>query len=108
MNSTILITGGSGFIGSNFIHYLFRLPHFSGTIINIDCLTYAGNPLNLEEIDKKYGGTRYFFEKADITDHAALKAVFEKYDINGIVHFAAESHVDRSITGPAAFINTNI
>ena len=107
-NATILVTGGSGFIGSNFIHYLFNLSDFSGTIINVDCLTYAGNPLNLEEIDKNYGGTRYFFEKVDITDHAALKAVFDKYEIDLIVHFAAESHVDRSITGPAAFINTNI
>jgi len=108
MNSTILITGGSGFIGSNFIHYLFNLSDFRGKLINIDALTYAGNPLNLAAIDKKYGGTRYFFEKADITDHAALKAVFDKYEIDVIVHFAAESHVDRSITGPAAFINTNI
>jgi dTDP-glucose 4,6-dehydratase len=107
-DSTLLVTGGSGFIGSNFIHYLFRLPHFSGKIINVDCLTYAGNPLNLTEIDKQYSGSRYFFENVDITDHAALKTVFEKYKIDLIVHFAAESHVDRSITGPAAFIRTNI
>jgi len=107
-DSTLLVTGGSGFIGSNFIHYLFEKTDFQGTIINIDCLTYAGNPLNLTEIDKQYGGDRYFFEKVDITDHAALKAVFDKYGIDLIVHFAAESHMDRSITGPAAFIRTNI
>jgi dTDP-glucose 4,6-dehydratase len=108
MNSTILITGGSGFIGSNFIHYLFKKTDFQGTVINVDCLTYAGNPLNLTEIDTQYGGKRYFFEKADITDLAAVKRIFDRYDVDITVHFAAESHVDRSISGPAAFIDTNI
>ncbi len=104
----ILITGGAGFIGSNFIHYLFERTGFTGSVINVDKLTYAGNPLNLYEIDKKYSGSRYFFEKVDIVDYKELKKVFDKYPIDCVVHFAAESHVDRSITGPSEFIQTNI
>ena len=104
----ILITGGSGFIGSNFINYLFNLKDFNGKIINIDKLTYAGNPENLNEIQNKYLNKRYFFEKTDITNYTNLEAVFYKYKPDTIVHFAAESHVDRSIHGPREFINTNI
>ena len=104
----IMITGGAGFIGSNFIHYLFEKTGYSGSIINVDKLTYAGNPLNLKEIDKQYSGSRYFFEKVDIVDYKKLELIFEKYEIDYIVHFAAESHVDRSITGPAEFIQSNI
>jgi dTDP-glucose 4,6-dehydratase len=106
--TNILVTGGAGFIDSNFIRYLFKNTDFSGRIINVDKLTYAGNPDNLKDIDGQFGGKRYFFEKADICDYKAIKNVFGKYDIDTLVHFAAESHVDRSIYGPKDFIETNI
>ena len=104
----ILVTGGAGFIGSNFIHFLFNLSEFKGQVINIDKLTYSGNLENLKDIEEGYGKTRYFFEKIDICDFNALKVIFKKYSPNIIVHFAAESHVDRSIFGPKEFIQTNI
>jgi len=104
----ILVTGGAGFIGSNFIHYIFKNTSFCGKIINVDKLTYAGNLENLQEIDNDYGGKRYFFEKADVCDFDEIKNIFEKYDIDTVVNFAAESHVDRSIFGPKEFIQTNI
>lgn len=107
----ILVTGGSGFIGSNFIHYLFEDPGFNGRIINVDKLTYAGNPENLKDIEQDFGqegDQRYFFEKIDIVDYDVLEKVFAKYNIDTIIHFAAESHVDRSIHGPKAFVETNI
>lgn len=120
----ILITGGAGFIGCNFIHYLFGMSAaggtdftdsgFGGTVVNADSLTYAGNLLSLKDIDEKFGsgvkdGTRrYFFEKLDICDRAAVERVFREYDIDTVVHFAAESHVDRSILGPESFIRTNV
>ena len=104
----ILVTGGAGFIGSNFIHYIFNKTDFSGKIINVDKLTYAGNLDNLVEIDDKYGGERYFFEKADICDFDKIKKIFEKYNIDTVVNFAAESHVDRSIFGPKEFLQTNV
>jgi len=103
----ILITGGSGYIGSNFIRYIFGNSDFNGRVINLDKLTYAGNPLNLKEIQKEYL-SRYIFIKGDISDRDTVKSVLEKYDIDTIVHFAAETHVDRSIHGPADFIQTNI
>ncbi len=106
--TNVLVTGGAGFIGSNFIRYMMSRDDFDGGIINVDKLTYAGNPASLEDVSDKFGGTRYFFEKADICDAEAMKAVFEKYSIDTVVHFAAESHVDRSIHGPAEFISTNI
>ena len=104
----ILVTGGAGFIGSNFIQYLFNKTDFAGKIINLDKLTYAGNLENLADIEKHFGSSRYFFEKADICDQNALTDIFKKYDIDTVVHFAAESHVDRSILGPKDFIQTNI
>jgi dTDP-glucose 4,6-dehydratase len=104
----ILITGGAGFIGSNFIHYIFKNTPFGGKIINVDKLTYAGNLENLVEIDNKYVGEGYFFEKADICDFDEIKKIFEKYDIDTVVNFAAESHVDRSIFGPKDFVQSNI
>ena len=107
-NSTILVTGGCGFIGSNFIHFLFRNSAFNGKIINVDKLNYAGNPENVEKISKQYLDTRYFFEKVDICDLQHLEDVFLKYNPDVVVHFAAESHVDRSIHEPAGFIQTNI
>jgi len=104
----ILVTGGAGFIGSNFIHYIFGETYFEGRIINVDKLTYAGNLENLKDIDNKFKGERYFFEKAVIGDFERMKNIFNKYNIDTVVNFAAESHVNRSIFGPKDFIQTNI
>jgi len=104
----ILVTGGAGFIGSNFIHYLLNNTDFDGRIINADKLTYAGNLENLKDIESRFAGSRYYFEKADICDYESIEAIFKKYEIDTVVHFAAESHVDRSIHGPKDFIQTNI
>ncbi len=103
----LMVTGGCGFIGSNFINYILNKTDFRGRIINVDKLTYAGNPENVMEIEKMYPG-RYIFEKADICDFSLMKELFSRYDVDAICHFAAESHVDRSIRGPGAFIYTNI
>jgi len=108
---SILVTGGAGFIGSNFIRYLFNQDTFKGNIVNIDKLTYAGNLENLAEIDKNFGESgekRYTFHQVDICDFDRVEALFLKHQIDTIVHFAAESHVDRSIHGPKDFIQTNI
>ncbi len=100
----LMVTGGAGFIGSNFLNLF--VPKYPGhTFINFDKLTYAANPLNLKDIE---GVPNYFFEMADITDYSKVKEVFEKYCPDVVVHFAAESHVDRSILGPDAFVDTNI
>jgi dTDP-glucose 4,6-dehydratase len=109
----ILVTGGAGFIGCNFIRVLLEKAGFSGRIINLDALTYAGNRMSLADIDAKYGpergeNARYFFEHGDICDRAFVELLFKKYEIDTVVHFAAESHVDRSILGPEAFIKTNV
>lgn len=106
--SNILVTGGAGFIGSNFIRYTLEKTGFKGRIINLDKLTYAGNLLNLTDVENRFGDKMYFFEKGDICDYKKVAEVFEKYDINIVAHFAAESHVDRSIFGPKDFIETNI
>jgi dTDP-glucose 4,6-dehydratase len=104
----MLITGGAGFIGCNFIRLLLeKTPDFLGRIINLDALTYAGNAASLADIAEKYGG-RYIFERGDICDRSLVESLFEKYDVDAVVHFAAESHVDRSILGPEAFIKTNV
>lgn len=100
----ILVTGGCGFIGSNFVRLaLEKLPHCS--VINLDKLTYAGNPANLKDIEDN---THYRFVHGDICDQALLEKLFAEEGIDTVVHFAAESHVDRSIEGPAKFIHTNI
>jgi dTDP-glucose 4,6-dehydratase len=106
--STILVTGGSGFIGSNFIHYILEKSEYTGKVVNLDALTYAGNPESLSDIERGFEGSRYFFEKADITERAAVERIFETYKPDAVLHFAAESHVDRSILGPEAFIKTNV
>lgn len=104
---TILLTGGCGFIGANFIRYLFEESDFTGRIINVDKLTYAGNPENLAGIKSQFAD-RYIFEKKDICDFKAMEEIFNKYQIDTVCHFAAESHVDRSIVRPDTFIQTNI
>jgi len=103
-DKTIIITGGAGFIGSNLLLYLIpRYPNYR--FINIDCLTYAGNLANLREIE---GKPNYGFEKIDIRDYERLRDCFERNKPDGLINLAAESHVDRSIIGPAQFIETNI
>ncbi len=103
----MLITGGCGFIGSNFIRYLLRESDYTGRIVNLDKLTYAGNLENLADVEKEYPD-RYVFIRADICDGMRMAEIFDGYQIDGICHFAAESHVDRSIVKPDAFIQTNI
>ena len=104
MPKTILITGGAGFIGSNFVPYFCaKYPQYN--IINLDKLTYAGNLDNLQECNKM---SNYLFIHGDICDETLLEKLFIDYDIHGVIHFAAESHVDNSISDPRAFINTNI
>ncbi|MFD1166495.1 dTDP-glucose 4,6-dehydratase [Sphingobacterium daejeonense] len=104
MNKTILITGGAGFIGSHVVrHFVLKYPDYK--IINLDALTYAGNLENLVDIE---GHPNYTFVKADIRDEVALEDVFTQYQLDSVIHLAAESHVDRSITNPMAFVNTNV
>ncbi len=103
-NKTILVTGGAGFIGSNFIPYfLDKYPDYY--IVNLDLLTYAGELDNLKEIE---ANDRYRFIKGDICDRELIESLFERYDIRGIIHFAAESHVDNSIKDPGVFVRTNV
>ena len=103
----IMVTGGCGFIGSVFIRHLLLASDFKGHIINVDKLTYAGNPENLVDIAEKFP-ERYVFIKADICDSDAITQAFGTYRIDAVCNFAAESHVDRSIVAPDAFIKTNI
>ncbi len=103
----MLVTGGCGFIGANFIRYLLEESDFEGRVVNVDTLTYAGNPENLSGI-KEVFSERYVFVKGDICDKEGMAKVFDDYEIDTICHFAAESHVDRSIVSPDAFIRTNI
>ena len=102
---TYLVTGGAGFIGSNYIHYMFRKYNNEIRIINVDSLTYAGNLENLKGVE---GRDNYSFVKADICDKQAINKIFEENDIDRVVHFAAESHVDRSIKNPEVFVQTNV
>ncbi|WP_278541347.1 dTDP-glucose 4,6-dehydratase [Oxalobacter formigenes] len=101
---SILVTGGAGFIGSNFVPY-FAEKYPDYFIINLDKLTYAGNLENLKECESL---PNYVFVKGDICDESLVKSLFVKHDIKGVIHFAAESHVDNSINGPKAFIKTNV
>lgn len=102
---TYLVTGGAGFIGSNYIHYMFKKYDNDIRIINVDKLTYAGNLENLKDIENR---DNYTFVKADICDKKAIEKLFKENDIDRVVHFAAESHVDRSIKHPEEFIRTNV
>jgi dTDP-glucose 4,6-dehydratase len=103
-NQSILITGGAGFIGSNFILY-FLENHENIEIVNLDKLTYAGELSNLDNLKNN---DRYTFLKGDICDSKLINTLFERYNFTGVIHFAAESHVDNSIKDPDAFINTNV
>jgi dTDP-glucose 4,6-dehydratase len=105
---SVLVTGGAGFIGSNFIRYLFGQEDFAARVVNVDKLTYAGNPLNLSEIVTRWDGSRYFMERADICDADRIADIMNRHHVDMIVHLAAESHVDRSIMKPADFVTTNI
>jgi dTDP-glucose 4,6-dehydratase len=101
---SVLVTGGAGFIGSNFIHTLIKTEP-DVRVINVDALTYAGNLANLDELADP---SRHEFIRGDICDAALLKDLFRTYEVDTVVHFAAETHVDRSILEPAQFIQTNI
>lgn len=101
---TILITGGAGFIGSHLVRrFVQHYPEY--TIVNLDALTYAGNLENLRDVEH---APNYRFERADIRDPQALADVFNRYKPDGVIHLAAESHVDRSISNPIAFVETNV
>jgi len=101
---TVLITGGAGFIGSHVVRLLVqKYPHYR--IVNLDALTYAGSLANLRDVETV---PNYAFEKGDIRDQALIRALFEKYRFDGVIHLAAESHVDRSIENPLAFVETNV
>ena len=102
---TYLVTGGAGFIGSNYIHYMFKKYDNEIRIINVDALTYAGNLENLKDVEKR---DNYTFVKANICDKEAISKIFAENDIDRVVHFAAESHVDRSIRNPEIFVQTNV
>ena len=103
-SNNLLVTGGAGFIGSNFISYI--LEKYDGlNVFNIDLLTYAGDLYNLKSVKNN---KRYKFIEGDINDHKLVKSIFKKYKIDGVINFAAETHVDNSILNPDKFIETNI
>jgi len=101
---TILVTGGAGFIGSNFVPYFLK-KYEDCNLVNLDLLTYAGNLENLKEVE---GHPRYKFIHGDICNRELVEFIFTEYDIQGVIHFAAESHVDNSIKNPGVFVETNV
>ena len=104
MTRSLLVTGGAGFIGANFVHYwLARYPQ--DRVLVLDALTYAGNPANLDPVRND---ARFSFVQGDIRDQALVERLLSEHAVDTLVHFAAESHVDRSISGPDAFIETNV
>jgi dTDP-glucose 4,6-dehydratase len=103
--SSLLVTGGAGFIGSAFIRYLLRNPHFSGKVVNLDALTYAADLNSLKAFENH---PRYRFIQGDIKNQPLVEKMVLKYEIDTIVHFAAETHVDRSITSAYPFVETNV
>ncbi len=102
MSKTFLVTGGAGFIGSNFVFEALAAGH---RVVNLDALTYAGNPANLAEVERH---AYYHFQQGDINDGALVAELLVRHQVDAVVHFAAESHVDRSIDGPSIFIQTNL
>jgi len=100
----LLVTGGAGFIGSNVVHHVIDRPEVT-RLVNLDCLTYAGHLENLEKVARH---PKYVFEKVDLRDKAGVLRVVEQHGITHVMHLAAESHVDRSISGPGDFIHTNV
>ena len=104
MSETVLVTGGAGFIGSNFVPYFLK-AHPEITLVNLDKMTYAADEANLAEVRDN---PRYVFVKGDITDKELVEKIFAGHDIRGVIHFAAESHVDNSIKGPEIFVKTNV
>jgi dTDP-glucose 4,6-dehydratase len=104
MSNTLLVTGAAGFIGANFVHYWMR-EYPQDTVIALDALTYAGNRANLEPVEQ---AENFSFVKLDIGEQEQIEALLREHKVDTIVHFAAESHVDRSILGPDAFIETNV
>src|SRR5436309_579913 len=100
----LLITGGAGFIGSNLIQHIIDRPEIE-KLVNLDCLTYAGHLANVEAVSRH---PKYIFEKVDLREKKEVIRVLEQYEITQVMHLAAESHVDRSISGPGDFIQTNI
>lgn len=104
MNKAILVTGGAGFIGANFVEYFLQANN-DVLLVNLDKLTYAGDLANLTEAENN---PNYKFIQGDICDRELIEQLFNEYDFKGVIHFAAESHVDNSISGPEAFIQTNV
>lgn len=102
---SVLVTGGCGFIGSAFVRYLLKQPEFTGKLVNLDVMTYAAN---MDNVADAASTGRYTFVKADINDVETVGRVCKEHSVDTIVHFAAESHVDRSIVGPGAFVQANI
>ena len=102
----LLVTGGCGFIGANFIHHLFE-HDAEVVVVNLDKLTYAANPMSLRALEEEHGD-RYTFVRGDIADYPTVRRILDEHDVEAVVNFAAESHVDRSIADPAPFVTTNV